>query len=259
MNNTDKNFDSLIERFKKKVYNSDKGKLRLELLEKDLNDFIPQLFGKEKLNILDAGGGLGQISKRLLEYNHQITFCDISEKMIESARENFSDSKNYNNIEFINLPFQELPKKLYNSFDVVIMHAVLEWVAEPEESFYKLLNYLKPGGFISLMIYNKNSLIYYNAIRGNLNKIIKKDFTGYPNSLTPTNPLLPDEVENWLNKKNIKLICKSGIRSFYDYIHYEVQKKRSYASIAEIENTYNRVEPFASLGRYIHYIGMKNN
>lgn len=254
MKKVDKNFDSLINRFEKKVYGSAKGDLRLEMIKRDFIDFLPPTFNNTTLNILDAGCGFGQISKELANYNHNITLCDLSEKMLNKAKEIIDHESSNSKLEFINSSFQDLPECMYGKFDLVISHAVLEWLAEPELSLEKLVKFIKPGGYLSLMFYNKNSLIYYNSIRGNLKKILKEDFEGYPNSLTPLHPLVPVDVENWLNGHGLNIIAKTGIRCFYDYIHWEVQKDRPYEDILQLEKIYNRTEPFASLGRYIHLI-----
>ncbi|MBI9073289.1 MAG: methyltransferase domain-containing protein [Melioribacteraceae bacterium] len=250
----DKNFDSLIERFEKKVYGSAKGDLRLELIKKDYEDFLPDVLKNSGQHILDAGAGFGQISHELSKYNHKIILCDVSKKMLKKSADIIGSSSDNSNIEYIHSAFQDLPSSYYNQFDLVISHAVLEWLAEPKKSLQKLLKFIKPGGYLSLMFYNKNSLIYYNSIRGNLKKILKKDFEGYPNSLTPLHPLIPKDVEQWLNDVELKIINKTGIRCFYDYIHWEVQKQRPYEDILKLEKTYNRTEPFASMGRYIHLI-----
>ena len=54
--NKDKNFDDLSSRFKKNIYSTAKGKIRLNILWRDLTEIIPQI-EHGGLSILDAGAG----------------------------------------------------------------------------------------------------------------------------------------------------------------------------------------------------------
>ncbi len=52
-------------------------------------------------------------------------------------------------------------------FDLVLCHAVLEWLAQPQQALHKLFGLIRPGGHLSLMFYNRDALIFRNLIRGN--------------------------------------------------------------------------------------------
>jgi S-adenosylmethionine-dependent methyltransferase len=43
------------------------------------------------------------------------------------------------------------------SFDVIICHAVLEWLADPQDALGRLSGLLKADGLLSLMFYNRNA------------------------------------------------------------------------------------------------------
>ncbi len=55
----DKNFDTLIDRFERKVYATDKGQWRLKLLKEDLQN----LYQQAPLKVWDVGCGFAQISQ----------------------------------------------------------------------------------------------------------------------------------------------------------------------------------------------------
>jgi ubiquinone/menaquinone biosynthesis C-methylase UbiE len=44
----------------------------------------------ERLVVLDAGGGMGQLSALLAAAGHKVVVCDISNVMLEKAREEFN-------------------------------------------------------------------------------------------------------------------------------------------------------------------------
>ena len=47
----------------------------------------------------------------------------------------------------INSAVQDLSDHISEQYDVVLFHAVLEWLAKPEETLKQLLEYIKPGGY----------------------------------------------------------------------------------------------------------------
>lgn len=68
---------------------------------------------------------------------------------------------------FVQSPAQEMHQHLEQPVDLILFHAVLEWVAEPQETLASLMKCLTPGGALSLMFYNYNGLLMRNVIIGN--------------------------------------------------------------------------------------------
>jgi S-adenosylmethionine-dependent methyltransferase len=252
----DRNFDDLAARFVKNIYGSDKGEIRLHILWQDLQDGLLNRLPPQA-SILDAGGGIGQVSQRLGKLGHHITLCEISGDMLKRAQASFATECPDVPVEFIHCPVQELPAKITGQFDVVLCHAVLEWLATPRNTLEGLLQHLKPGGFLSLAFYNKHSLVYRNLLRGNFRKIINEDWRGDPGSLTPTHALLPDEVLAWLKEWGYGVVLHSGIRVFSDYLEKDKKALVTLHDIIDMELRFSRTEPYRSLGRYIHLLARK--
>jgi len=250
----DRNFDDLSGRFKKNIYNTAKGKLRLAILQEDLQPYVENINGENPLRILDAGCGQGQLSLWLAEQGHEILLCDHSNEMLSQARENFAKHQSDAKIEFLHAPIQDLNKNSVGEFDLVLNHAVLEWVTNPAEVLSTTVSLLKPKGKLSLLYYNSNSLVFRNLIRGNFYKVKSGDFKGEAGGLTPTNPLNPQEVEYELNQLGLNIEIQSGVRVLYDYMSKDLQQSRSFEDILEMERTYCRQQAFQYLGRYIHII-----
>jgi len=252
----DQNFDNLSQRFRKNIYHTAKGKIRLNILWRDLNEKIPKI-ESGGLSILDAGAGQGNFALQLAQKNNQLTLCDISEKMLKNAQTLFAENNVESEVRFINSSVQTLSEHINVKFDVVLFHAVLEWLAEPEKTLKELMKFIRPGGYLSLMFYSRIGLIYQNLTCGNFEHVLNNSLAGEGKTLTPTNPQDPEEVYAWLNDLGLKTLTKSGVRVFYDGIHRERRKEISENDLFELENQYSRIEPYCSLARYIHVLCQK--
>lgn len=264
---SDRNFDDLAMRFDRNIYSSLKGKIRLRILQRDLQPFLlqqellqqelqEQEQQKQQLDILDAGGGQGHFSLPLTQQGHRLTLCDISEKMLERAKE-AANQLNASQVEFLHCSFQELSENSEHQYDLILCHAVLEWLAKPEEAIQHLLANLRPGGILSLMFYNTNSIVLKNALRTNYQKIIDDDYHGYRGSLTPIHPLYAEEVIQWCHNAGLTILAHSGVRVFYDYRMDPETRDNEEQGLLEAELKFSTIEPFRSLGRYIHLVAQK--
>src|SRR5690606_21227711 len=95
---------------------------------------------------------------------------------------------------------------------------------------------------------------YKNLLRGNFKKIISEDYSGARGSLTPDNPMDPAQVEQWIAQLKLTRLASSGIRVFHDYIFDELRRERDPQNLIALELKFSRIEPYRSLGRYIHLL-----
>lgn len=261
----DRNFDDLAGRFKKNIYGGLKGDIRLAILNRDFHRHIPIApFAQEKpvkpLRILDAGGGQGQFSLAFAEAGHQLVICDISAEMLKLAGEAVVRKSLADRVTLLHCAIQDLPEHLpdaHRGFDLVLCHAVIEWMLEPQALLPCLLDYLRPEGYLSFTFYNLNSLVYKNLLRTNFKKILQQDFAGSRGSLTPINPMEPAVIDSWLADLPLSILGRSGIRVFHDYIFDHENREREPDNVIALELQYSLQEPFLSLGRYIHILAVK--
>lgn len=261
--NQDRNFDDLAQRFKKNVYGGLKGEIRLAILNRDFHQHIalPLVVTEKPLRILDAGGGQGQFSLQFARAGHHLVICDISKEMLKLAAEVVQRESLQEQVSLLHCAIQDLPAYLPSDdkgFDLVLCHAVIEWMTEPQMLLPCLLGYLKSSGYLSFTYYNVNSLIYKNLLRTNFNKIIQQDFSGGRGSLTPINPMEPAKIDAWLAGLPLAILSRSGIRVFHDYIFDCENREREPQNVIALELQYSQQEPFLSLGRYIHIIARKD-
>lgn len=255
----DRNFDPIVEHFAHKIYGSIKGEIRQAVIWRDLKNQIPALAihpDNKPLRILDIGGGLGQFSVELARMGHQVHYNELSKLMTQKAQTLAHENSVLERIQWSNAPYQSLliPSN-QGIYDVILCHAVLEWLADPQALIPALAFLLKPQGLLSLCYYNAASLIYRNLIRGNFNRARQQNSQAFDtNSLTPDFPSSNSDVKNWLITSDFLTLSISGIRVFSDYVPRKTGGNLIKEEVIEMELRYATEEPYKWMGRYIHTI-----
>lgn len=244
----DRNFDDIAEHFAHKVYGGLKGEIRLAVLEQDL----AMLYQHKPLRVLDIGAGLGQISLAFAKWGHDCTLTDISSVMLDKAKAAALDQNLHAN--FVHAPYQDLPSLLDGQFDVILCHAVLEWVADPSHLFAVINKLLKPDGYLSLCFYNPASAVYRNLVLGNFNHL-KNPKPADTGSLTPNTPVAYDTVKEYLS--TYQILTESGIRVFFDYASQKRGGLANPEAVIEMELAYSKQLPYRLMGRYLHILAKR--
>ena len=274
----DRSFDNVADHFEKKVYGGLKGEIRLAVLRRDIFEYVDALtktLGRP-LRILDVGAGLAQIAIELATQGHHVVVNDISANMLAKAQASFEqliadasdcEANLFGEIKWVVCPYQELTKRLAadqhhhtpEKFDLILCHALLEWLAEPIEIMDFFDSQLTPTGALSLCFYNPASFEYRNLIMGNFNlldSLLSED--GYradnKKSLTPNYPVAKLEVECWLSNHHYNIVLESGLRVFHDYAPLKRGGHNLPEEVIRMELRYSRQEPFKRLGRYLHIL-----
>ncbi|AGZ37206.1 methyltransferase domain-containing protein [Pseudomonas sp. Rh2] len=243
----DRHFDELATRFAEKIYGGAKGAIRLAVLQADLADALPD----RPLRVLDIGAGLGHMALWLAQRGHHLTLAEPAAPMLEGAQARFAEAGQQ--ATFIQAPWQDLLGQLTEPYDLVLCHAVLEWLAEPESILPVLHQLTAPGGWLSLAFYNRDALVYRNLLKGHFRKLRSNRLQGEKQSLTPQKPLDPRELKVHLDPV-WQVESESGVRVFHDYMPKEFQDKAELLDLLEMELAHRRHPAFAGLGRYLHWI-----
>ncbi|EMN5860332.1 tRNA uridine 5-oxyacetic acid(34) methyltransferase CmoM [Pluralibacter gergoviae] len=252
----DRNFDDIAEKFSRNIYGTTKGQLRQAILWQDLDRLLPAC-GVGPLRILDAGGGAGQTAIQMAERGHHVTLCDLSSEMIALAKRAADEKGVSHRMHFVQCAIQDVAQHLESPVDLILFHAVLEWVAEPRTVLDTLWSTLRPGGALSLMFYNANGLLLHNMVATNFDYVQAGMPKKKKRTLSPDYPRDPQQVYGWLQEVGWQITGKTGVRVFHDYLREKEKQRDSYAQLLELETRYCRQEPWISLGRYIHVTARK--
>ena len=249
----DRNFDDLVERFEQRIYETAKGDWRLKLLREDLAPFYRP---EPPLTVWDTGCGLAQISLELAAKGHRTTLCDLSGKMLARARQQFGDQGL--NAEFHHQAAQTLAPSL-PLFDLVLCHALLEWLAQPLPTLHAIAGRVKPGGHLSLLFYNRNAMVYLNVLKGQWRwqNLLNDSYLGKGTKLTPPHPQYPHEVIEKLEHWGFTITVHTGIRVFHDYVARETREQSEVSELFELERRYCRMPTYRDMGRYVHLVAQR--
>ncbi|MDH5573740.1 MAG: SAM-dependent methyltransferase, partial [Gammaproteobacteria bacterium] len=110
--------------------------------------------------------------------------------------------------------------------------------------------------YLSLMYYNKHSLIYRHLLNANF-KVLLAGEVRVGERLVPISPLEPDLVRGWLIEAGMKTVSQSGIRVIFDYLKYSDKQCIDIEELLQMERRYSRLQPYAGLARYQHIIARK--
>jgi S-adenosylmethionine-dependent methyltransferase len=250
-NKPDQSFDTIANKFESNIYGSTKGQLRHDLL---LHYLDSQLFTKEAgLHILDVGGGTGVMSRSLVDRGHSVVLSDISKDAIHIAKDKFKAKEN---IEFVHCDLNSLTN-VYSS-DLVVCHAVLEWLQAPLDTLSKLIDQIRENGYLSLSFFNQDAQRFGNLLYGNFDYVHGGMKVKNRVRLSPNNALVPQSVLSFLAGQPVKIIHKAGIRCFHDYLKNPDMQQSHYQQLKQMEITYGSQEPYLWLGKYFHIILQKS-
>mgnify|MGYP005847073105 FL=1 len=251
---TDRSFDGIAAKFAHNIYSSTKGKLRQLVLLRDLAE-LEQL--QQSCHILDVGAGQGQLALALAAQGHSVHLTDISADMLQLAQQQ-ALAQGAGNVSFAQIGLAELAATQQQQYQLVLCHAMLEWLAQPELAIAQLRQLVAPGGVLSLMFYNKDAKRFGNILFGNFDYVAADFQVKKKVSLNPQHPLAPTDVLHWCQQAGFRVLAKTGVRCFHDYLRDRNHQQSHFEQLLALELQYNRIEPYASLGRYQHLLLQAN-
>lgn len=239
----DRSFEAVAEHFTQKIYGSLKGQIRLKVLKSDLAQFTQQ----SGLQVLDVGCGSAQIGLWLAKFGHRVELSDLSATLLAQAQVACPAELS---VSYTQGAYQDL-SVADQSLDLILSHAVLEWLDDPKAMIDFALAKLKTGGHLSLCFYNPASYQYRNLIMGNfyqLDRPAKLD----AKTLTPNNPVSLEQALGWT--QSFTVVSQSGIRVFHDYSPLKRGGHTNPEAVLEKELEFSQQEPFWRMGRYLHLL-----
>ena len=239
----------------------------------------------------------------------QVIILDISTVMLERARATFEAAcgpDGIGNVTFVCCAAQDLlsddaarnalglPPASTKSegtvdevacVDLILFHAVVEWMANPRTALQVLGRLLRLQGHLSVLFYNRNALIWRHLMNGNFDRAddmgtsVATSNSAHPTAsrdatdgesgarrkrpkqraaLTPHNPQDGPTLEAWMKEDlGLEIRAWSGIRMLHDHIESSKRPGIPYSGLLAAERHWGQIEPYRSLARYIHMLGQR--
>ncbi|WP_028116784.1 methyltransferase domain-containing protein [Ferrimonas senticii] len=254
----DISFDGRAAKFANNIYGTSKGQVReavlWHLLQQGLLPQLP-LAGR----VLDAGGGQGQLARRVAAAGHQVVLTDLSQEMLMLAQEQAEHAGLAARFQYIHGPIQALAEQQLAPFDAVICHAVLEWLADPEPVIAELYQQLKPGGRLSLAFFNYQGAELHNLVAGNFDNLGEAMTTKKTRRvrMVPQHPLHNDRVIAMAEAVGFTVVEQAGVRVIHDYLRDKSLQRTQLERLIELELEFCRKPLYRDIGRYTHLLLQK--
>ena len=154
-------------------------------------------------------------------------------------------------ITLLRLDLQEPAIRDHGPFDLVALHGVAEWTAAPAALIRHACTLVRPGGLLSLLVFNPDKLLLKEGINGMLTATGSRPKRG--GGLTPPGGLSPRLIRGLLAEQGGTLHLQSGIRIFHGFFR-EIAPALDREQWLAQERLHYRREPFAGLGEHSHFL-----
>jgi S-adenosylmethionine-dependent methyltransferase len=124
--------------------------------------------GRE-LTVVDVGGGTGGFAVPLAEAGHTVTVVDASPDALAALTRRAADAGVAAKVRAVQGDADALASLVApGSVDLILCHAVLEVVDDPDQVVAAIATALRPGGAVSLLVAGRAAAILGRAINGHL-------------------------------------------------------------------------------------------
>lgn len=138
-----------------------------ELLWNLLRTTALDKFHGRSMKFMDAGGGTGRWSIKILDYLSESTcvLCDISDEMRLEALKKIKERELDQRALTKKCNIENMPSEDNNSYDLVMnLHNVLGFTDNAEKALFEMYRVLKPGGFLISVVPNKYHAVFFNIL-----------------------------------------------------------------------------------------------
>ncbi|MFB7501390.1 class I SAM-dependent methyltransferase [Streptomyces sp. NPDC056161] len=216
----------------------------------------------QRLRVLDVGMGQGTQALRLARVGHQVTGVEQDARMITAARQALMAEPEgiRERVRIVQGDGQDTGVHfLPGSFDVVLCHGVLMYVADPDPLVAGLARVLAPGGLLSLLVRNGDALAMRPGLAGDWSGALAAfDSTAYTNRLGLQ--VRADRLEaltTTLAGIGAPLHAWYGVRVFTDQAADDAEAPAGLEALLAAEERAGRTDPYRGVAALLHLCGVR--
>jgi S-adenosylmethionine-dependent methyltransferase len=236
-----------------------RGYVRYHLTQRNLEPYLPP----KGAAVLDVGGGSGGDTAWLVGKGCKVTFIEPSGEQCGFAERRFNfflDDEERKRITMAGESLNDLPSNA--QFALVLVHAVAQYQDNPAALLKQAMQYVQPGGLISII--EKG---YYGAELRNIRDRNFADLARLQNTQRSINNLRqnvyaskPEELEKLLTDTGFTVVDWSGIRLITDDFDMSVDRvpANQLKLILQAEYEHGHHPAIRGQGQLLHFIARKN-
>jgi 2-polyprenyl-3-methyl-5-hydroxy-6-metoxy-1,4-benzoquinol methylase len=232
--------------------------VRRELVIRALSEHLPS----PPATVVDVGGGSGRIAVPLAKKGYEVTILDPSGETLRRAGEarGREDPETQRRVRLVQGRGEEAPLLLGEAeFDAATCHGVLPYLEDPEPLVRALAGLVRPGGLISVLSKNAESLAMRPALKGHYRKAL-----GSMNVEHDEGPLAmitrADTVsglQSIFESAGADFIGWYGVRVFTDHLGDAPETAGELEDAVDLEWEAGRRDPYRGVARWVHVLARR--
>ncbi len=245
---------ALADPFIEGAYATVKGQVRTFVLHQQLLRHLPD----PPATVLNIGGGAAHQALPLARLGFDVTVLDPSPAMLEKAEQRLAAEPDEvrRRVQLVEGPGESAETAVGGQrFAAVLCHGVLMYLEQPEPLVGTLCRCVQPGGIVSLMALNAETLAVRPAIeRRWADALSAFDATGEVGVLgTDTRADTVDGLTALLQGHQVEPLAWYGVWLFTDWLELPADST-DVAAVAAVELEASLRDPYRQLSRVFHLI-----
>jgi len=215
-------YDKIAEEYDKQ-YQTPYWTLYHEITWHNIKQFLPK---RRNSIILDAGAGTGYWAIKLAKFGYKVILTDISEKMLNVAKNKIKKQNLEKNIEVRRVDIRDMPCFPSNYFDMALAEGdPVSYCLRPEKAIKELVRVVRPNSHVIVSVDSKYPAISRLIAEKSFNKIPKFIKTGILEYEHKFQAFSPKEIKNLFESNGLRVIKTIGKPILVHLIPKKIEKR----------------------------------
>ncbi len=227
------------------TYEAGFGKAYWRLYDQITAEIIAKHLPREPSLILDAGGGTGRWAVAMAREGHKVVLLDVSEKMLEVARERIRNNNLISRVTTIHSDIRKMELN-DNNFDLVVAEGAISYCgASYQKAIDELVRVAKHGSYILASVNNRYGLaltiLKKFDLKEGVDHIDRLLETGEAFTDLPVHAFTLDGLKESFRKAGAEVINAYGKHTLSNFLSREQKEE------LEDEKVFKKFEKFEKL------------